>query len=60
MIKQAGDNVYMAESKSKPDEPHFLTVENDTIKCDCLGYKYRQTCRHEQELKKQLGEVNNV
>lgn len=51
------DTLYQVSSKSNPDTPHFLYLDNNEWVCDCKGYKYRHMCSHLSEIKKEIGQV---
>ena len=50
MLKQVSDDLYQVDSKTNPDSSHFITLENGVWVCDCVGFKFRQSCRHVKEV----------
>lgn len=50
MIQQLSETLFQCDSKSNPESSHFVSVDNGVISCDCIGYKYRHTCRHVKEV----------
>lgn len=45
-------------SASNSDEQHRTTIYTDgSAHCTCDGFRYRQTCRHEQALRRQYTAV---
>jgi len=50
MIKQIDTMIYQCDSKSDPNSSHILSKDNNVWVCDCIGYRYRNTCRHMKEL----------
>lgn len=50
MIQQLSETLFQCDSKSNPESSHFVSIDNGVISCDCIGYKYRHTCRHVKEV----------
>lgn len=61
MIKRIEPTLYQADSKSDPDHSHIIYLDTTTNEwiCDCIGYKYRQSCRHIKEILLDIGEKKN-
>lgn len=41
-------------SSSRPDVVHTVTVTNGVARCTCEGFRARRTCRHINEVQKDL------
>jgi hypothetical protein len=42
--------LWIAQSESDPDMEYELSLTDDGITCNCLGYQYRSVCKHSLRL----------
>lgn len=53
--KPSGIEYREVKSETDPDTTYRVTVENDKVtKCECVGYRYYQTCKHAERIQKEL------
>src|SRR5215831_4479430 len=52
--QDTGETIWLVQSRTTPEHYYLLTVDRDTIQCQCHQFRYRSECAHVGAVRKVL------